>query len=160
MVARLGSVLVGREETRRERGGLLRDGRRQRRSEIDALKEAEADERRERWRRREESRDEEEMEWRERLLGMQMEHEKRVMQMHADACQAQIQMLGILLRLACQFLSPAASSGTGGTDGGINGLQHHAMHSSPQQPPQQQLSSGSLVGDNGKNDAHSGEGYL
>ncbi|KAK8960887.1 hypothetical protein KSP40_PGU014757 [Platanthera guangdongensis] len=158
MVARLGSVLVGREETRRERGGLLRDGRRQRRSEIDALKEA--DERRERWRRREESRDEEELEWRERLLGMQMEHQKRVMQMHADACQAQIQMLGILVRLACQFLSPAASSGTGRTDDRINGLQHNAMHSSQQQPLQQQLSSGSLVGDNGKNDAHSGEGYL
>lgn len=150
MVAELGSVLVGREEARREREGFLRYGRRRRRTAIDA----EAEERRDRWRRREERRDVEEMEWRERLLGMQMEHEKRAMQMHVDACQAQMQMLGILVRVACQFPSPSASSGTGG----IDGLQGLSMHNSQQQ--QQQLSAGSLVGDNGKNDAHSGEGFL
>ncbi|XP_020590915.1 uncharacterized protein LOC110031841 [Phalaenopsis equestris] len=161
MVAELGVVLVGREESRREREGCDRECRRQRGSEMQALAAMvvsdEEEERRQRWRRREERREEEEMEWRERMLGMQMEHEKQVMQMHAEACQAQMQMLSILVRFVCQFLSPTASSGAGGSDGGINGLQHHVMHNLQHQ---QQQSPGSLVVDNVKNDVPSGEDYL
>ncbi|KAH0462335.1 hypothetical protein IEQ34_009910 [Dendrobium chrysotoxum] len=161
MVAELGEVLVGREESRREREGSDRVGRYQRRREIEALTAmvpSEEEERRQLWRRREERREEEEMEWREKMLEMQMEHEKQVMQMHAEACQVQMQMLGIVVRLVCQFLSPTASSGAGGGDAGINGLQHHVMHNLQQQ--QQPQSPGSLVGDNVKNDVHSGEDYL
>lgn len=162
MVAELGEVLVGREESRREREGCDREGPRQLRREMEALAAMVASEeekdRRQCWRRREDRREEEEMEWRERMLGMQMDHEKLVMQMHAEACQAQMQMLGILVRLVCQFLSPTGSSGAGGSDGGINGLQQHVMHNMQQQ--QQQQSPASLVGDNVKNDVHSGENYL
>lgn len=60
--------------------------------------------RKKRW--REEKREEEEMEWMERVVGMQVEHEKQVMQMHANACQAQTQLLAILVRALCQFLGP------------------------------------------------------
>lgn len=160
MVAELGEVLVGREEIRREREGCDRECQRRREMEaLAAMVAAEEEEaRKQRWRRREEIRQEEEMEWREKILGMQMEHEKQVMQMHAEACQAQMQMLSILVRLVCQFLTPTASSGAGGSDGGINGLQHHVMHNLQQE--QQQQSPGSLVDDNVKNDVPSGEDYL
>lgn len=162
MVAELGEVLVGREESRREREGCDREWRSQRRREMDVLQvmatTEEEEARKQRCRRREEMREEEEMEWREKMLGMQMEHEKQVMQMHAEACQAQMQMLSILVRFVCQLLTSTASSGAGGSDGGINGLQHHVIDNMQQQ--QQQQSPGSLVGDNVKNDVPSGEDYL
>ncbi|XP_072999544.1 uncharacterized protein [Typha latifolia] len=65
---------------------------------------------RKRMRRWEERREEEEMEWRERMICVQMEHEKQVMRMYAEACQAQMQMLGVLVRVVTQFL------GAGGSD--------------------------------------------
>ncbi|KAF6151684.1 hypothetical protein GIB67_001967 [Kingdonia uniflora] len=54
--------------------------------------------------RREEKREEEEMVWRERMLSLQIEHEKQMMQMHANACRNQMQVVGVLARLVCQFL--------------------------------------------------------
>ncbi|XP_008802386.2 conglutin alpha 2-like [Phoenix dactylifera] len=165
-VAGLGEIAMRREERRREREAareaedLERRRRRRRareqRREADAAEEEEEERRRERrWRRRmEERRDEEEMEWRERLLGMQMEHEKQVMQMHADACQSQMQMIGILIRLVCQFLG----AGAGGSDGGLGGMPPPVMQQQQQQ--QQQQSPESLVGNNGKNGDHSGGHYL
>lgn len=51
----------------------------------------------------EEKWEEEELEWRERLVEVQIEHEKQMMQMHADACQNQLQILGVMARLICQF---------------------------------------------------------
>lgn len=65
--------------------------------------------------RNEERREEEEMEWRERLVAMQIEHEKQMMQMHANACQNQMQVLGVVVRLLCQFLG----SGGDGLDAGL-----------------------------------------
>ena len=57
-----------------------------------------------RWRKRvEEKMEEEEMEWRQRMVAMQVEHEKQMMQMHVEACQNQMQVLGIMARLLCQF---------------------------------------------------------
>ncbi|XP_019703575.2 uncharacterized protein [Elaeis guineensis] len=166
-VVGLAEISMRREERRREREAAReaedweRRRRRRRRREMqqrreaDAAAEEEEERRRERrWRRRmEERREEEEMEWRERLLGMQMEHEKQVMQMHADACQAQMQMIGILIRLVCQFLG----AGAGGSDGGLGGMPHPVMQ---QQQQQQQQSPESLVGDNGKNGDHSSGHYL
>ncbi|KAI3462595.1 hypothetical protein Pfo_019258 [Paulownia fortunei] len=52
----------------------------------------------------EEKWEEEEMEWRERMVEMQIEHEKQMMQMHADACQNQLQILGEWLGLSVSFL--------------------------------------------------------
>ncbi|KAH6786529.1 hypothetical protein C2S52_006081 [Perilla frutescens var. hirtella] len=57
--------------------------------------------------------EEEELEWRERLVEVQIEHEKQMMQMHADACQNQLQILGVLARLVCQFTGDGLSSGMG-----------------------------------------------
>ncbi|MED6132391.1 hypothetical protein PIB30_018593 [Stylosanthes scabra] len=73
----------------------------------------------ERWRRKraEERMEEEEMEWRERMVAMQVEHEKQMMQMHVDACQNQMQILGIMARILCQFFG----SGTDGLGGGGGG---------------------------------------
>lgn len=162
-VVGLGKMAMRREERRREREAeretedwerWWRRRAREQRRKADVAAEKEEEERRERWRRRsrEERREEEEMEWRERLLGMQIEYEKQVMQMHADACQAQMQMIGILFRLVCQFLGAGAS----GSDGGLGGMPHPVM----QQQQQQQQSPESLVGDNGKNGDHSGGHYL
>ncbi|XP_057979181.1 uncharacterized protein LOC131165411 [Malania oleifera] len=61
----------------------------------------------------EEKREEEEMEWRERMLSLQIEHEKQMMQLHADACQNQMQILGVMARLVCQFFG-SANDGLGG----------------------------------------------
>ncbi|KAL8472695.1 hypothetical protein ACS0TY_029140 [Phlomoides rotata] len=63
----------------------------------------------------EEKLEEEEMEWKERIVEMQIEHEKQMMQMHADACQNQLQILGALARLVCQFFgsNDGLSSGMG-----------------------------------------------
>ncbi|XP_047944315.1 stress response protein NST1-like [Salvia hispanica] len=65
----------------------------------------------------EEKWEEEELEWRERLVEVQFEHEKQMMQMHADACQNQLQILGVLARLVCQFFGSAGDglSGNMGT---------------------------------------------
>ncbi|KAL2896301.1 Cortactin-binding protein 2 [Bienertia sinuspersici] len=90
--------------------------------------ERELDEER-RWRMKmEEKREEEELEWRERMLGLQIEHEKQMMQMHADACQNQLQILGIMARFMCQFFG-SAGDGLGGGLGGLppqvlQNLQH------------------------------------
>lgn len=90
--------------------------------------ERELDEERQ-WRMKmEEKREEEEMEWRERMLGLQIEHEKQMMQIHADACQNQMQILGIMARLMCQFFG-SASDGLGTALGGLppqvlQNLQH------------------------------------
>ncbi|CAH9086897.1 unnamed protein product [Cuscuta epithymum] len=69
--------------------------------------EMELSEERERRMKIEEKREEEEMEWRERLVGMQIEHEKQMMQMHGDAFQNQMQILGVMTRLICQFFGVA-----------------------------------------------------
>ncbi|KAJ8545920.1 hypothetical protein K7X08_018503 [Anisodus acutangulus] len=76
----------------------------------------------------EEKWEEEEMEWRERLVNMQIEHEKQMMQMHADACQNQTNLLGIMARLVCQFFG-SANDGLGGGLGTLSAqvlqnLQH------------------------------------
>lgn len=60
----------------------------------------------------EEKWEEEEMEWKERIVEMQIEHEKQMMQMHADACQNQLQVLGALARLVCQFFGSNDAMGT------------------------------------------------
>ncbi|PHT56805.1 hypothetical protein CQW23_05291 [Capsicum baccatum] len=76
----------------------------------------------------EEKWEEEEMEWRERLVNMQIEHEKQMMQMQADACQNQTNLLGIMARLFCQFFG-SANDGLGGGLGTLSAqvlqnLQH------------------------------------
>ncbi|KAL8044745.1 hypothetical protein ABFX02_08G065900 [Erythranthe guttata] len=68
---------------------------------------------RRRRKKREEKWEEEEMEWRERLVGMQTEHEKQMMQMHADSCQNQLQILGVVARILCQFFGGAGHDGLG-----------------------------------------------
>ncbi|KAJ8615793.1 hypothetical protein MRB53_035165 [Persea americana] len=95
--------------------------------------------------RMEERREEEEMEWRERMVGMQMEHEKQMMQMHADACHGQMQVLGLLVRLVCQFFG----SGGDGLGGGMGVISSQVL----QHP-------GSLVGDNGKADGNSDPHFM
>ncbi|KVH92404.1 hypothetical protein Ccrd_005581 [Cynara cardunculus var. scolymus] len=60
----------------------------------------------------EEKWEEEEMNWREKMVRMQMEHEKQMMQLHANACQNQMQILGVMARFFCQFLG-SASDGLG-----------------------------------------------
>lgn len=67
-----------------------------------------------RWRMKvEEQSEEEEMQWREKMVIMQIEHEKQMMQMHADACQNQMQILSAMARLVCQFFG-SANDGLGG----------------------------------------------
>ncbi|KAL3735628.1 hypothetical protein ACJRO7_024710 [Eucalyptus globulus] len=84
----------------------------------------------ERWQRRrmEEKREEEEMEWRERMIELQIEHEKAIMQMQADACQNQMQILGIMARMVCQFFGSASDALSGGLGGlppqVLQNLQH------------------------------------
>ncbi|KAL3346223.1 hypothetical protein AABB24_024917 [Solanum stoloniferum] len=76
----------------------------------------------------EEKWEEEELEWRQRLVNMQIDHEKQMMQMHADACQNQTNLLGIMARLVCQFFG-SANDGLGGGLGTLSAqvlqnLQH------------------------------------
>ncbi|XP_077210072.1 uncharacterized protein LOC143845580 [Tasmannia lanceolata] len=161
--------VVAREESRKERE-IQREERRRDREEWARKREFEWEERQriwwrreferrlrverefdeERWRRMkmEEKREEEEMEWRERMVGMQIEHEKQMMQMHADACHNQMQILGILVRLVCQFYG----SGNDGLGGGLGAL--------PPQVLQNLQHPGSLVGDNGKADANSAAHFM
>nr|KYP73032.1 hypothetical protein KK1_005639 [Cajanus cajan] len=78
-----------------------------------------------RWRKRvEEKMEEEEMEWRQRMVGMQVEHEKQMMQMHVEACQNQMQVLGIMARLLCQFFG----SGTDGLGAALGTLPPQVLH--------------------------------
>jgi hypothetical protein len=109
--------------------------------------ERELDEERRKRRLMEEKREEEEMEWRERMLGMQIEHEKAMMQIHADACQNQMQILGVMARFICQFFG-SANDGLGG---GLGGL-----------PPQvlQNLQHPGGLGDSGKPDANSPSEFM
>nr|GMD49365.1 stress response protein NST1-like [Ipomoea batatas] len=90
----------------------------------------------------EEKWEEEEMEWRERLVSMQLEHEKQMMQMHADACQNQMQILGVMTRLMCQFFG-VANDGLGS---GLGTLPHQVL---------QNLQHPGGLEDNGKPDAAS-----
>lgn len=89
----------------------------------------------------EEKWEEEELEWRERLVEVQIEHEKQMMQMHADACQNQLQILSVLARLVCQFFG-STSDGLSSTMGTL--------------PPQvlQNLQHPGGLGDAGKPDAN------
>ncbi|GLU01517.1 hypothetical protein SLE2022_188230 [Rubroshorea leprosula] len=109
--------------------------------------EEELDEERRRRRRMEEKREEEEMEWRERLVGLQIEHEKAIMQMHAEACQNQMQILGVMARLFCQFFG-SANDGLGA---GLGAL-----------PPQvlQNLQHPGGLSDNGKPDSSSPSEFM
>ncbi|XVF00330.1 hypothetical protein REPUB_Repub03eG0275700 [Reevesia pubescens] len=109
--------------------------------------EKELDEERRRSRRMEEKREEEEMEWKERLLGLQIEHEKAMMQMHMDACQNQMQIFGVMARLVCQFYG----SEHDGLAAGLGGL-----------PPQvlQNLQHPGGLGDNVKPDSSSPSEFI
>jgi hypothetical protein len=73
----------------------------------------------------EEKMEEEEMEWRERMVAMQIEHEKQMMQMHAEACQNQMQVLGVMARILCQFFG-SGNDGLGGT--GLGTLPPQVLH--------------------------------
>ncbi|KAM7268624.1 hypothetical protein ACFE04_010790 [Oxalis oulophora] len=95
----------------------------------------------------EEKREEEEMEWKDKMLGLQIEHEKSMMQLQADACQNQMQILGVMTRLICQFYG----AGNDGLGGGLGGL-----------PPQvlQNLQHPGGLGDNGKPDSNSPSEFI
>lgn len=109
--------------------------------------EREIDEERRRRMKLEERWEEEKMEWREKMVGMQIEHEKQMIQMHADACQNQLQILGVVARLMCQFFGTAND----GLGGGLGTL-----------PPQvlQNLQHPGGLGDSGKPDASSPSEFL
>ncbi|CAL0317682.1 unnamed protein product [Lupinus luteus] len=145
-VLELRDAVARREERRREREfrrekeemEIVREKRRRERElELESDLELELRERRLRWevekrgrvereleeerRRRkrvEERMEEEMMEWRERTVAMQVEHEKQMMQMQVEACQNQMQILGIMARLVCQFFG----SGSDGLGGGLGPL--------------------------------------
>lgn len=109
--------------------------------------EREIDDERRRRLKLEERWEEEKMEWREKLVGMQIEHEKQMMQMYADSCQNQLQVLGVVSRLLYQFFGSA----TDGLGGGLATL-----------PPQvlQNLQDPGGLGDAGKPDASSPSEFL
>lgn len=109
--------------------------------------EREFDEERRRRMKVEEKWEEEEMEWRERMLVLQIEHEKQMMQMHVESCQNQMQVLGVMARLVCQFFG-SANDGLGG---GLGAL-----------PPQvlQNLQHPVGLGDNIKPDANSPSEFI
>lgn len=93
--------------------------------------------------RMEEKREEEEMEWREKMVNIQIQHEKQMMQMHADACQNQMQILGLMARLVCQFF--------GSANDGLGTLPNQVL---------QNLQHPGGMGDNGKPDASSPSEFL
>uniref|UniRef100_A0A5B7B964 Putative stress response protein NST1-like n=1 Tax=Davidia involucrata TaxID=16924 RepID=A0A5B7B964_DAVIN len=159
--------LVEREDRKRERE-VRKEKWRNERDEGVEMRELELEERQMMWARRESERrlrlekefdeerrrrmkvekwEEEVMEWRERMVGLQIEHEKQMMQMHADACQNQMQILGVIARLVCQFFG-SANDGLGG---GLGAL-----------PPQvlQNLQHPGGLGDNGKPDATSPSEFI
>lgn len=86
--------------------------------------ERELEEERRRRRKVEEKMEEEEMEWRERMVAMQVEHEKQMMQLHAEACHSQMQILGVMARLLCQFFG----SGNDGLGNGLGTLPPQVLH--------------------------------
>ncbi|MCL7028052.1 hypothetical protein MKW94_019307 [Papaver nudicaule] len=102
--------------------------------------EREFEEGRRRWlMKMEEKREEEEMGFKERMIQLQIEHEKQIMQMNVEACQNQMQVLGALVRVVCQFF--------GSGNDGIGSIST---------PHQDHLHPGNLVGDdNGKPDGNS-----
>lgn len=95
----------------------------------------------------EEKWEEEEMEWRQRLVNMQIEHEKQMMQMHADACQNQTNLLAIMARLVCQFFG----STNDGLGGGLGTLSAQVL---------QNLQHPGGMSDSGKPDAPSPSEFL
>ncbi|PSS35021.1 UDP-3-O-acyl-N-acetylglucosamine deacetylase [Actinidia chinensis var. chinensis] len=109
--------------------------------------EREFDDERRRRMKAEERWEEEEMEWKERMVGLQIEHEKHMLQMHADACQNQMQILGAMARLVCQYFG----AGNDGLGGGLGAL-----------PPQvlQNLQHPGGLGDNGKPDGNSPSEFI
>lgn len=157
-----------REEKRRERE-MIKEMRRNERDEEIEVRELELEEREIGWARRENDRrmrmerefdeermrrmkveekwEEEEMEWRERMVKMQIEHEKQMMQMHADACQNQMQILQVMARFMCQFFG----SGNDGLGGGLGTLPHQIL---------QNLQHPGGLGDGGKLDANSPSEFL
>ncbi|KAJ1377169.1 hypothetical protein SESBI_49165 [Sesbania bispinosa] len=86
--------------------------------------ERELEEERKRRKKVEEKMEEEEMEWRERMVAMQVEHEKQMMQMHAEACHNQMQILGVMARILCQFFG----SGSDGLGAGLGALPPQVLH--------------------------------
>ncbi|KAE8684429.1 cytochrome P450 77A3-like [Hibiscus syriacus] len=98
-------------------------------------------------RRMEEKLEEEAMEWKERLLGLQIEHEKAMMQMHMEACQNQMQILGVMARLFCQFYGLAND----GLTAGLGGLPPEVL---------QNLQHPGGLGDNGKPDSSSPSEFM
>ncbi|KAI3669682.1 hypothetical protein L6452_41017 [Arctium lappa] len=136
----LRDVVMRREEKRREREwrreeGVLEREERKKKGKIEELDiedrmmvwgrresdrmmrlEMEVDEERRRRMAVEDKWEEEEMNWREKMVRMQMEHEKQMMQLHANACQNQMQILGVMARFFCQFFGSASDGlGTLGT---------------------------------------------
>ncbi|GAV75830.1 hypothetical protein CFOL_v3_19306 [Cephalotus follicularis] len=109
--------------------------------------ERELDEERRRRRMVEEKREEEEMEWRERMMGLQIEHEKAIMQMQASACQNQMQILGVMTRLVCQFFG----TGNDGLGGGLGALTPQVL---------QNLHHPGGLGDNVKPDSNSPSEFI
>ncbi|CAI0418484.1 unnamed protein product [Linum tenue] len=109
--------------------------------------ERDLEEKRRQMRAMEEKREEEEMEWRERVLRLQIEHEKTIMQVHAEACHNQMQILGVMARLVCQFYGSAAD----GLGGGLGGLPSQVL---------QNLQHPGGLGDNGKPDSSSPSEFL
>ncbi|KAK2643980.1 hypothetical protein Ddye_019175 [Dipteronia dyeriana] len=97
----------------------------------------------------EEKREEEEMEWRERMVGLQIEHEKSMMQMQAEACQNQLQILGVMARLICQFFG----SSNDGLGGGLGTLPPQVLQNLQHPEPEG-------LCDNGKPDANSPSDFL
>uniref|UniRef100_A0A0A0LB45 Stress response protein NST1-like n=1 Tax=Cucumis sativus TaxID=3659 RepID=A0A0A0LB45_CUCSA len=120
---------------------------RQREFENRMRMEREFEEERRKRMRMEEKMEEEEMEWRERIVEMQIEHEKQMMQMQAEAFQNQMQILGVIARLLCQYFG-SANDGLGS---GLGAL-----------PPQvlQNLQHPGELDDNGKPDANSPSEFL
>lgn len=127
--------LIEREQNKKEKE-LVWERRNLKRDEDMEMRELELEERQMMWARRELERrvrlereideerrsrmrleerwEEEKMEWKEKMVGMQLEHEKQMIQMHADSCQNQLQMLGVIARLMCQFLGSASDALGGG----------------------------------------------
>ncbi|KAL7603135.1 hypothetical protein Lser_V15G19845 [Lactuca serriola] len=87
--------------------------------------------------------EEEEMKWREKMVSMQMEHEKQMMQLHANACQNQMQILGVMARVFCQFF--------GSGNDGLGNLGPQVL---------QNLQHPGVLDDNGKPDSNSPSEFL
>lgn len=82
------------------------------------------------------------------MVALQVEHEKQMMQMHADACQNQMHILGITARLVCQFFGSAGDA----LGGGLGTL--------PPQVVLQNLQHTDGLGENVKPDANSPSEFM